>query len=92
MKQFTETKFFRTLEKISQKGITVDIQILQNEYDEFVLLLLSENVAPANKATFFNSLVYTRAELVGLTEVLEKKLRRFMYEKLLNWLTNKLNG
>ena len=77
MKQFIETRFFHTLQKISQKNVSIDTQVLQNEYDEFVRLLFSEFAVLTDKTTFHNSLVYTRVELAGLTEVLEKKCNCF---------------
>jgi len=38
-------------------------------YDEFVMLLFSENAALTDKAAYRNVLVYTRTELASLTEV-----------------------
>jgi hypothetical protein len=73
MKQFISTKFFRVLQEISQTGINMDTQILQNSYDEFVILLFQGIASPHNKAMYHSTLVYTRVELAGLTEVSGKK-------------------
>lgn len=67
MKRFTSTEFFRALWEASQKGIEADAQVLENGYDEFVMLLLSEGTACTDKTTYYRSLAYTRLELECMT-------------------------
>jgi hypothetical protein len=73
MKRFIQTKFIRTLQEASQTGIEADAAVLEQGYDEFALLLFSQSVAQTDRTACFNSLVYTRAELGGLTPVSGKK-------------------
>jgi hypothetical protein len=73
MKRFISTKLFLVLREASQKGIGIDTQVLENGYDEFAILLFTECAALTDKTAYYNSLVYTRAELAGLTEVSGKK-------------------
>ena len=73
MKRFIKTKFFLALQESSQKGIEIDTQVLESGYDEFVMLLFSDTALSSGRAAYRNSLVYTRAELAGLTGVSGKK-------------------
>jgi hypothetical protein len=75
MKRFIQTKFFLTLQEASQTGIEADAAVLANGYDEFALLLFSQCAAPSDRTVYYKTLVYTRAELAGLTPVLGKKYR-----------------
>lgn len=81
MKRFISTKFFLTLQEASQKGIDMDTQVLDNAYDEFVILLFSEGTASTDRVAYHNMLVYTRVELAGLTGVSGKKCAR-LFEKI----------
>ena len=69
MKQLVSTKFVCALQKASQAGVDIDAQVLADDYDEFADIVLSFTDGVA----FHNTLSYTRAELVGLTLVSEKK-------------------
>ncbi|GAB6013182.1 hypothetical protein [Viscerimonas tarda] len=80
MKQFIQTKFFRTLQEASQKGIDIDTQVLQNQYDEFVMLVYQEDAAVIDKAAYRNTLVHTRVELGSLTGVSGKKCGNFSFQ------------
>jgi hypothetical protein len=80
MKQLTSTKFFRSLREASQTGIDVELNALQNEYDEFVLLLFSQNSVLSTKSEFRNTLNYTCVELSALTDVSGKKCDN-LYQK-----------
>jgi hypothetical protein len=72
MKRFMKTKFVLSIKDTSLQGIKA--QVLQQEYDKFVILLFSENATKTNCAEYRNTLVYTRVELSDLTkEVSEKK-------------------
>jgi hypothetical protein len=62
MKHFLGTKFFLALQEASQKGIDIEAQVLENEYDEFVLFIFHENAVAPDKAAYHNTLVYTCAE------------------------------
>jgi len=73
MKRFVSTKFFLSLKEASQKGTDADAQVLENRYDEFAMLLFSQYAVLQDKAVHYHSLVYTRAELAGLTKVLGGK-------------------
>jgi hypothetical protein len=73
MKKFISTKFFLALQEASQKGADIDVQVLENGYDEFVRFLFSGNAASTDRATYHDTLVYTRVELACLTEIPEKK-------------------
>jgi hypothetical protein len=73
MKRFIQTKFIRTLQEASQKGIEPDAAVLEQSYDDFALLLFSACAVPSDRAACYNSMVYTRAELAGLTPVAGKK-------------------
>jgi hypothetical protein len=76
MKRFISTKFFLSLQEASQKGIDINAQILENGYDEFVMLLFSECAATTNRVAYHNMLVYTCVELASLTGVSGKKCVR----------------
>jgi hypothetical protein len=73
MKRFISTKFFLTLQDASPKSINIDAQVLDNEYDEFVILLFMGTALSSDRAAYRNSLIYTHAELVGLAGVSGKK-------------------
>jgi hypothetical protein len=73
MKQFNSTKLFLTLREASQNGIDIDAQVLESEYDEFVISVFSENAAFTDQTAYRNALVYTRVELSSLTGVSGKK-------------------
>ncbi|MDR0699078.1 MAG: hypothetical protein LBG28_07685 [Tannerella sp.] len=72
MKRFISTKLFLALQEASQKNIEIDVQVLENSYDEFVNRLFKDCTAE-NRSAYRNSLVYTHAELASLTGVSEKK-------------------
>jgi hypothetical protein len=73
MKRFLKTRLFLLLQEASQRGIDADAQVLDNEYDEFALLLFTENVAFKSKVTYCNTLIYTSIEFENLTLVSGKK-------------------
>jgi hypothetical protein len=73
MKRFIETKFILALQEASQRGIDADAQVLENGYGEFLKLLFSEGIAPANRAAYRYALINTRVELASLIGILEKK-------------------
>ncbi|GHU83262.1 hypothetical protein FACS189415_5220 [Bacteroidia bacterium] len=79
-KQFLSTKLFLLLQEASQEGIDVDAQVLQNGYDEFALLVFSEDAASTGRAAFRNTLAYTRVELKSLSEVSGKKCGNFSFQ------------
>jgi hypothetical protein len=72
MKQFTSTKLFLELQKASQKGVDIDVHLLENSYDEFVNLLF-EDCTNRNISAYRNTLVYTHVEFTNLTGVSGKK-------------------
>jgi hypothetical protein len=76
MKQFISTKLFFALQEASQKNIDIDVQVLENSYDEFVNRLFKDYTA-ANIAAYRNILVYTRVEFANLTGVSGKKCKDF---------------
>ena len=73
MKRFISTKFLRTLREASQTGIDKDIDVMQNEYDDFANSVFSEGSAKTDKNAYRNALVYTREEISGVTVVAGKK-------------------
>jgi hypothetical protein len=73
MKRFISTKFFFSLKEVSQTGIDIDAQVLENGYDEFAILLFSEYAAFTDKSAYYNTLVYTRIELISLVGVSGEK-------------------
>jgi hypothetical protein len=73
MKRFISTELFLSLKEASQKGTDVDAQVLENGYDEFAKLLFSQCIVFQDKVIHYHSLVYTRAELAGLTRVSGEK-------------------
>ena len=73
MKQFISTKLFLALQEASQTGIDEDAGVLENGYEEFIMLLFSEKTAFTDKVTYHNKLVYTRVEFGSLTGVSKKK-------------------
>lgn len=89
MKKFISTKLFLALQEASQKGADIDAQVLENSYDEFVMLLFSESTASTDRAAYHNALVYTRIELTVLTEISEKKKRQIIFAKPSTLLTGR---
>jgi hypothetical protein len=75
MKKFIQSKLFLALREASQKGIEADTGVLEQDYDDFALLLFSECVAPSDRVACYNSLVYVHAELANLTGIAGKKCR-----------------
>jgi hypothetical protein len=75
MKQMTKTRFFNLL-----KGKRANTSTLEKEYDNFATLLFAEGNTAADKATYHNTLTYTRVELTGLTKVSEKKCGNLSYK------------
>jgi hypothetical protein len=73
MKRFIPTKLFLSLQEASQKNVDMDIQVLENQFEDFVMLLFSGYAALTDKAAYHNMLMYTRVELSSLTEVSGKK-------------------
>ena len=80
MKQLVSTKFVRTLQTASQTGANINAHTLENDYDDFVKIVFAENADTIDKSAFRQMLVYTRVELLGLTQVSEKK-RRYLSSK-----------
>ena len=83
MKQLVSTKFVRTLRTASQNGANganIDAHTLENDYDDFVKIVFAENADTTDKSAFRQMLVYPRVELIGLTQVSEKK-RRYLSSK-----------
>jgi hypothetical protein len=81
MKKLVTTKFFLLLKEASQKGNAVDTHVLENCYEEFVMLLFSLSAALTSKAAFHNTLDYTRVELTSFTEEVSKKKHTGLFEK-----------
>jgi hypothetical protein len=75
MKQMTKTRFFNLLKGKNDNAFT-----LKKEYDNFAALLFSEGNTATDKATYHNTLAYTRVELTGLTKVSEKKCGNLSYK------------
>jgi len=73
MKQLITTKFFLALQETLQTGVDVDTCVLTNEYDAFSEMLFTEKATSPDKETYHNTLIFTRVELSGLTEVTGKK-------------------
>ena len=73
MKQFISAELLLALQKMSQTGFDGDARTLKNGYEEFVMLVFSEDAVHTDKVSYRNMLVYTRVELASLTEVTEKK-------------------
>jgi len=69
MKRFISTELILSLQEASQKGIKADTQVLENEYDKFVMLLFMEGAVCTDKTTYYRSLVYTCLELECMKEV-----------------------
>jgi hypothetical protein len=73
MKRLTNTLFFLMLKRDEN-----NLSALEQEYDKFVSFLFSESEVAINKTVYHNTLVYTRTELAGLTEMSEKKMWQFI--------------
>ena len=82
MKQLVSTKLVRTLQTASQNGANIDAHTLENDYDDFVKIVFAENADTIDKSAFRQMLVYTRVELLGFTEVSEKKRRYLPFTPL----------
>lgn len=82
MKRFISTRFFLTLQKFSQKGIDINAQVLQNSYDEFIMLVYQEDTSVIDRIAYRNSLVYTRVELASFTGVSEKNVSIYLHKVL----------
>jgi hypothetical protein len=78
MKRFITTKLILILKEASQTGVDLDVRVMDKEYDKFAVFLLTDTTLSSNKAAYRNSLIYTRAELAGMTKVSEKKMRQFI--------------
>jgi hypothetical protein len=74
MNQLTSTKLFLALQEASQKGIDLDVQVLEDSYDEFVNRLFKDS-SVIDKSAYRDLLVYTHVELTSLTGVSGKKCR-----------------
>ena len=81
MKTFISTEFFLALKETSQTGITINTHVLQNCYEEFVKLLFTHNAAFSSKATWLNTLDYTRVELIILTDEVSEKKCNSLFKK-----------
>ena len=79
MNQFISTHFFFSLKKALQMDIDIDIQVLENNYEEFAASLFLESTA-TDKATYHNILTYTLVELANIAEVLKKKCHYFSWK------------
>ena len=78
MKQFISTKFFCALQEASQTGLDIDVKVLENKYNEFIMLLFSEQAVFNSKTAYHHTLVHTRVELSTLTQVSGKKCGHFL--------------
>lgn len=70
-KKIISTKLFLSLREALQKGIDIDAQVLESEYDEFAGLLFSETSLSQDKAKTLFIFHYTRVEF----SVLQKNSR-----------------
>lgn len=73
MKRFISTKLFLALQDASQNGIDMDIKVLRNSYDKFVIAVFQGRTAFTDKSAYLDALVYTHVELATLPEVSGKK-------------------
>ncbi|MDR1717234.1 MAG: hypothetical protein LBS20_15480 [Prevotella sp.] len=69
MKRFILEELFPALRNASQTGTDVQREILDSAYEKFAGRLLTEDIACTDRKTYRQVLVYTRAELAGLTGV-----------------------
>jgi hypothetical protein len=72
MKQFISTKLFFELQEASQKGVDIDVHILENSYDEFANLLF-KNFTSVDIFSYRNTLIYIRVKFSSLMKSPEKK-------------------
>jgi hypothetical protein len=56
MKKIISTRFLLSLQDASQKGIDKDAKVLEDEYDEFVILLLTDSALSSDMTAYRNSL------------------------------------
>lgn len=66
MKRFVNTKFFRTVQEMSQQDATIDLRKLKSMYDEFVVFVFSEYSSFQNDTAYRNSLVFTNSKLISI--------------------------
>jgi hypothetical protein len=64
MKRFTQMGLFSIIREPSQSNF--DASLLNNAYDEFAQLLLTEGMDAPNKLVFHQTLCCTHAELTSL--------------------------
>ena len=50
-----------------------EVNALENRYEEFVSIILTEKNSFINNDAYYNSLMYTRVELSDLAKRIEKK-------------------
>ena len=81
-KQFVATKLFLTLQEASRTGIDGDAKELMNGYDEFVMLLFSENTNFTDKSFYLNMLVYARVEFAVFDRYREKNVAIYLGKAL----------
>jgi hypothetical protein len=96
MNKFILTKLFLSLKEASQKGIDVDVKVLEKSHNKFVMLLYSESAAATDRTAFRNTLAYTRVELACLTGVSGKKCGVFSIQshsayRRTDWVDGKTN-
>jgi hypothetical protein len=75
MKRFILTKLFPLLMEASKTGIDARPEALEDAYEKFAGQLFPENMANTDSEMYRRALVYTRAELAGMTKVAGKKCR-----------------
>ncbi|GHV39155.1 hypothetical protein FACS1894179_03620 [Bacteroidia bacterium] len=75
MERFISMRLFPALREAMQTGIDARPEVLENIYVEFAGQVLTGDIAYTNRKTYRHALVYTRAELAGLTSVPGKKCR-----------------
>ena len=68
MKKITSPKFLQTLKEALRTGISVDVNALKNEYEEFAMSIFSEGASSLNKVTYHDALIYIRVDLSEVTE------------------------
>ena len=56
----------------------INVQRLQNSFEEFALFVFTEKTNFHNKDMYHNALIYTRVELLFLVRSLEEKAEEFM--------------
>jgi len=102
MKELVSTKFFHSLQEISQTGIDKSAERLQNEYDDFANIIFSlgsdceqclQRERTDNRVICHNMLVYTRIELSGLKRLSGKdtSISYFYLEKAIELVNEQAN-